>query len=142
MGLTDVTVTIKETINSKERYEADFLVDTGSTDCMASTKELRKCLDKIELRERIIEIIKKYLTCPHFKIFFFGSRTRGNFSQRSDIDIGIEAYQSIPLEQLTEIKMDLDELPILQKIDVVDFKNVTPEFKDIALQNIEVIYEN
>ncbi len=99
-------------------------------------------LDKIELRERIAGVIKKHLTYPHFKIFFFGSRAGGNFSQRSDIDIGIEAYQPIPLEQLTEIKIDLDELPILQKIDVVDFKNVTPEFKDIALQNIEVIYEN
>ena len=40
--MTHVTVTIKSTIDSKEKYEANFFVDTGSTDCLAPAKELRK----------------------------------------------------------------------------------------------------
>lgn len=42
MGLTHVTVTIKSNQASKKRYEADFLIDTGATDCMASAKALKK----------------------------------------------------------------------------------------------------
>jgi len=42
MGLTHVTVTIKASLDSKRIYEDDFLVDTGSTDCLAPAKELRK----------------------------------------------------------------------------------------------------
>ena len=42
MGLTHVTVTIKATIGSQEKYEADFLVDTGSTDCVAPGGELKE----------------------------------------------------------------------------------------------------
>lgn len=42
MGLTRVTVTIRATLDSKEKYEEDFLVDTGSTDCLAPAKELKK----------------------------------------------------------------------------------------------------
>ncbi|MDI6793797.1 MAG: clan AA aspartic protease [bacterium] len=42
MGLTHVTVTIKATLDSQEKYEADFLVDTGATDCMAPAKKLKE----------------------------------------------------------------------------------------------------
>jgi len=42
MGLTHVTVTVKATLDSRERYEADFLVDTGAIDCLAPAKELKE----------------------------------------------------------------------------------------------------
>jgi clan AA aspartic protease len=42
MGLTHVTVTIKPNQTSKKKYEADFLIDTGATDCMAPAKALKK----------------------------------------------------------------------------------------------------
>ena len=40
-----------------------------------------------------------------------------------------------------EIKDKLDELPTLCKFDVVDFKTVGQGFRGVALENIEVIYE-
>ena len=42
MGLTHVTVRVKATLTSKKAYEADFLVDTGSSHCLAPARELRK----------------------------------------------------------------------------------------------------
>ena len=42
MGLTHVTVTVKASRSSRKKYAADFLVDTGATDCMASGAALRK----------------------------------------------------------------------------------------------------
>jgi len=42
MGLTHVTVALKGFDASNGSYEADFLVDTGATDCLASALELKK----------------------------------------------------------------------------------------------------
>ena len=42
MGLTHVTVSIQAVHDSGSTYEADFLVDTGASDSMASASELEK----------------------------------------------------------------------------------------------------
>ena len=74
-------------------------------------------------------------------MFFFGSRVTRENTARSDYDVGIEAAGSVPLIALGEMKDTLADLPILQKIDLVDFANVSEDFKAVAKQNIEVIYE-
>ena len=51
MGLTKVTVTVTEFTKSKQGYEASFLVDTGSIDCMAPANELVKAGIQIEGKE-------------------------------------------------------------------------------------------
>lgn len=40
MGLTHVTVALRELGSSNGAYEADFLVDTGATDCRAPADKL------------------------------------------------------------------------------------------------------
>jgi clan AA aspartic protease len=42
MGLTHVTVTLKSLESRDGEYEADFLVDTGATDSLAPSVELKK----------------------------------------------------------------------------------------------------
>ncbi|MCI0355116.1 MAG: aspartyl protease family protein [Acidobacteria bacterium] len=42
MGLTHVTVSLIAIRSPNGAYEADFLVDTGATDCLAPGAELRK----------------------------------------------------------------------------------------------------
>jgi clan AA aspartic protease len=42
MGLTHVTVALKGLGTSGSTYEADFLVDTGATDCLAPTGKLKQ----------------------------------------------------------------------------------------------------
>jgi len=42
MGLTHVTVSLKANQEAKKKYEADFLVDTGATDCLAPAPALEK----------------------------------------------------------------------------------------------------
>ena len=42
MGITKVTATIKDLTKKKKGYSAQFLVDTGAIDCMASASELKK----------------------------------------------------------------------------------------------------
>ena len=42
MGVIHVTVALRAAQRSRKKYEADFLVDTGATDCMAPASGLRK----------------------------------------------------------------------------------------------------
>ena len=42
MGLIHVTVTLRATEKRRKKYEADFLVDTGATDCMAPASKLQR----------------------------------------------------------------------------------------------------
>jgi predicted aspartyl protease len=42
MGLTHVTVRLKGFGTENGTYEADFLVDTGATDCLAPASELAR----------------------------------------------------------------------------------------------------
>ena len=58
----------------------------------------------MEIKEKIAEIIIGKLTLSHYKVFLFGSRVNGKANTRSDIDIGIEASEQIPLNIMTELK--------------------------------------
>lgn len=92
-----------------------------------------------KLKEKILSIIGKYLDLKKHKVFFFGSRVKGKNDKRSDIDIGIEGPEEISLEIMAQIQEDIDDLPILYKIEIVDFKNVSSDFREVALQHIESI---
>ena len=89
----------------------------------------------------IIDAIRKHIPFAHYRVFYFGSRVNGKSTPRSDFDVGIEAEQKIPLDLLARIEEMLDEIPILQKIDLVDFSRVSREFAFEARKAIEIIDE-
>ena len=78
---------------------------------------------------------------PRVRIFVFGSRASGLASARSDVDIGVELSRPIPPALLDQIREAFNGLPILQRVDVLDFSRVEPEFRKIALRRVEVLYE-
>ncbi len=86
-----------------------------------------------EILQKIKEIIRKYLG-EEYKIFLFGSRVHNNFQPSSDYDIGIEGPDEVPMEVLGKIKDELRELPIFQKIDIVDFASVDGSFYTVAIK--------
>ncbi len=92
-----------------------------------------------KLKKEILEIVGKYLERDSCRVFFFGSRVEGKGNERSDIDVGIEGLKEIPYEIMAKIKEDVENLPTLYKIDIVDFKKVSADFYEIALQNAETI---
>ena len=97
--------------------------------------------NKREVTEKLIGIVAAKIRSPHFRVFYFGSRAEGRGTEKSDLDVGIEADDEVPGKLMIEIKEQVDNIPIMQKIDVVDFKKVSAGFKEVALQKIEVIYE-
>ena len=88
---------------------------------------------------RIIEICGKHLDMDRHRLFFFGSRVSGQGDERSDIDVGIEGPEPIPANLFSEIVDEIDNLPVLYTIEIVDFKKVSPDFREVALQHVEDI---
>lgn len=92
-----------------------------------------------KLKKEILEIVGKYLDLKKYKVFFFGSRVEGKNFPRSDIDIGILGGKPIPPEIKFKIEEELEELPTLYKFDLVDFLEVSADFKREALKSAEYV---
>lgn len=92
-----------------------------------------------KLKKLILEIAGRHLDLSKYRLFFFGSRVSGSGDERSDIDVGIEGEKPVPSKPLAEIGEELENLPILYKIEIVDFKKVSPDFRAVALQHAEDI---
>lgn len=73
-------------------------------------------------------------------VFVFGSQATGRALTRSDIDLGIDLGHPIEPHILVRIRDAFDDLPILQRVDVVDFSVVDDTFKALALQKIISLY--
>ena len=92
-----------------------------------------------KLKKEIIKIFSRYLDLKQYRVFFFGSRVKGDNFPRSDIDIGIEGPKQIPAEIKLKIEEEINKIPTLYKFDIVDFKNVSNKLKKEALKNMEYV---
>jgi len=92
-----------------------------------------------KLKTEILDIIGKRLDISKYKVFFFGSRVTGGGNERSDIDIGIEGSEPVPLKIMFEIEEEIEKLPVLYKIEIVDFRKTSPKFQDVAKKHIEFL---
>jgi predicted nucleotidyltransferase len=84
----------------------------------------------------IKEVLDKNLSGISFDAFVFGSQANKTSLIRSDIDVGIIA-EGITAYHLSKINAAIEELPMLYKIDLVNFNEVDAQFKSIALKNVE-----
>lgn len=94
-----------------------------------------------ELKNSVVSVIRERIKQPHYRVFLFGSRARKTAGERSDYDIGIECSALLPLEVLADIRLELSDLPVLQKIDVVDFGRTTEDFRRVAMEQVETLYK-
>ena len=94
---------------------------------------------KEKLKKELLSIVGKHLDLNSHRLFFFGFRAGGKGSERSDIDVGIEGPEKISLPIMARMREEIEDLPLLYKIDLVDFKDVSFDFREVALQNIEPI---
>ena len=92
-----------------------------------------------KLKREILEIVGEYLDLKVYRVFFFGSRVTGGGNERSDIDIGIEGPYSVPLKIMGQIEDEIENLPTLYKIEIVDFKQTSSDFYEVARQKIESV---
>ncbi len=67
-------------------------------------------------------------------IILFGSRARGDYSRRSDIDIGILPKNEYSKKKLILLKEKLEEMNIPYKVEVVNLSKVSKVFREKALK--------
>ena len=84
-------------------------------------------------------ILSEKDTLTGFKVFFFGSRVKSTPKKRSDFDIGISSSSKVNLKTFFRLEEKLESINTLYKIDLVDFNNVSDQFRNEAMKNTEVI---
>ena len=81
-------------------------------------------------------IILEGLKDSDCKVFLFGSRATKDNHRFSDMDIGIIPGKNLDEKILFELREKLNESVVPFKVDIVDFTNVSENFKNEALKNI------
>ncbi len=68
---------------------------------------------------------------PDLEVWIFGSRATGKAKNTSDLDIAIIANDPIDMMLLANIKDTFSESNLPFKVDIVDYGNVSPEFRKL-----------
>ena len=101
----------------------------------ADDKQLAQTGLSTDLLSQIIDAVRQ--DAKPQRIILFGSRARGEWNDRSDIDIAVipeigSSFFSTPIEE---------RIRTLLKIDILDFRKLNEDFQQEVLQNGVVIYE-
>lgn len=86
--------------------------------------------------DRVRDIVRRHVPSPDYRVFLFGSRATGSASPRSDWDIGILGPEDLPGRVLQRICLDLEDLPTLHRIDVVDLHAASDSFRREAMKEV------
>lgn len=92
------------------------------------------------LSSNTIDILNKYFeenVCIS-QVIIFGSRAKGNYKNNSDIDFAI--IGEIDSFFLCKIKDELNNLPLIYKFDVLDFKSITDEKLLLQIKNTGKVF--
>ena len=79
-----------------------------------------------EIEQAVAQIIRKHLGLE-YRIFLFGSRATGSARRGSDYDIGVEGEEPLSFATQSRIETDLESLPTLATIEVVDMSMVSDQ---------------
>ncbi len=84
-----------------------------------------------QLETHIAQQLKDFFDNFDFidKVVIFGSRAKHTANPKSDIDLCIYSLEMSD-EQFSKLRFELDELPILYKLDIVHFEKVNRELQD------------
>jgi uncharacterized protein len=74
------------------------------------------------------------------KIILFGSRARGDYQKKSDIDLAIVA-PNITTKEWLDLCDKINQLDTLLEIDIVNFADAGKDLQNKILQEGMVIYE-
>jgi predicted nucleotidyltransferase len=88
--------------------------------------------------QKIKELVLDFLKDEEVKIVLFGSRARKDSSIFSDVDIGVMPYGKLDETRLILLREKVENLNIPYKVEIVNFSEVSPEFKEEASRDIIV----
>jgi predicted nucleotidyltransferase len=80
-----------------------------------------------EIQQKIIRIIKALI--PETRIYLYGSRARGDFHPRSDIDIALDAGKKLERIEVGEVRDVLEATNMIYHFDVIDLNNIPDDLR-------------
>jgi len=78
---------------------------------------------------------------PLATIYLFGSRARGDHTDRSDIDIAIDLGREMEIREIAKARGVLEGLNLPWKIDVVDMHSISAAMKGFILKE-GIVWKN
>jgi predicted nucleotidyltransferase len=74
-----------------------------------------------------------------YKAVLFGSWANGTATKTSDVDIGIVGPHPIPLSLMYKIRENMESIPTLRKIELVDLQRTSKSFKKKILKYAHIL---
>lgn len=95
-----------------------------------------------QLEKQVAERLKAFFEPFDFidKVVIFGSRAKHNANPKSDIDLCIYSLEMSDA-QFSKLKLSLDELPILYKIDVVHFEKSNEALRENVSRDGKLLFK-
>jgi uncharacterized protein len=88
---------------------------------------------------RIVHVIRRYLPDESHRILLFGSWATLEAAPTSDIDIAIVGATAVDPTVMSGIHEEIEKLPTLRKIQVIDAQHVHDRFRDRVLSHGQVL---
>ena len=88
---------------------------------------------------RIVQVIRRYLSDESHRILLFGSWATLEAAPTSDIDIAIAGATAVDPTVMSEIIEEIDTLPTLRKIQIIDVQHVHDRFRDHILSQGQIL---
>jgi len=86
----------------------------------------------------IKEILLEFL--PGVEVRAFGSRVNGGFKDWSDVDLVIVGSAPLDPKTLTRLKGAFEESDLPYRVDLLDWHNISPEFRELIQARCEIIH--
>jgi predicted nucleotidyltransferase len=98
----------------------------------------------VDLDEKYLLEIKRILKklVPECEVRAFGSRTNGTAKKYSDLDIVLMAREKLEAKRLTGLKDAFSESDLPIVVDVLDWHNVTENFREIIKKDWEILQQS
>lgn len=86
-----------------------------------------------EIENQVVRIVRRNLG-KEVKVYLFGSWAKGKAQPTSDVDIAIDTGKKIDFIVFSKIRSEIDSIPTLRKIDVIDLNSSNKKFSDTILK--------
>ncbi len=94
------------------------------------------------LRRAIVETVARHLVGRSYRLYLFGSRAQGRATPRSDYDLAVLGEGAFPLAQIERLRGDLEGLPVLQRVELVDLGRSSADFMGRVLGHAVLLDEH
>ncbi|MDD2587087.1 MAG: nucleotidyltransferase domain-containing protein [Syntrophomonadaceae bacterium] len=87
--------------------------------------------------EEVLNILERYV--PDMEVWAFGSRVKGNAKSYSDLDLLIIGDEKMSINQWGELKEAFQESDLPFRVDLLDWHQISPEFRQVIKQKYEIL---